>query len=72
MFSKRAINLFIILAFLVLVGFSMAMAISRKSAMGIILSIVSLGAAVTFIYYLNKAASLQEAEKQSAAENSDY
>lgn len=63
MLSRRAINLLIILGFLVLVGFSLAMSISRKNVLGIVLALISLGSAVAFIYYLGKSAELRENEQ---------
>ncbi len=55
MLSNRTINLLIIFGILMLIGFSLARAIAYKSTMGIILSIVSLGAVTVFIYYLSLA-----------------
>jgi hypothetical protein len=55
MLSNRTINLLIIFGVLMLIGFSLARAIAYKSTVGIILSIVSLGAVTIFIYYLTVA-----------------
>jgi hypothetical protein len=55
MLSNRTINLLIIFGVLMLIGFSLARAIAYKSTIGIILSIVSLGAVTVFIYYLTVA-----------------
>jgi hypothetical protein len=45
----------ILLSFMVLVGFSLARAIQYQSVMGLILSVVSLGAGIYFLYLLAKA-----------------
>jgi hypothetical protein len=55
MLSNRTINLLIIFGVLMLIGFSLARAIAYKSTVGIILSVVSLGAVTIFIYYLSLA-----------------
>ncbi len=64
MSSRQILNRFIILGFMVLVGFALAMAIYYKSFMGITLAIISLGAGVYFQYILAKAKKeLEEAEQ---------
>lgn len=55
MISREIINRIIIIAFMVLVGFCFAKAIYNRSFMGIVLALVSLGAAVYFLYLLVKA-----------------
>ena len=55
MLSRSILNRIIIFAFLVLVGFCLAMAISVQSTLGIILALVSLGAAVVFLWIAGKA-----------------
>ncbi|MGQ0737459.1 MAG: hypothetical protein ACT4OJ_00205 [Bacteroidota bacterium] len=66
MSSRQILNRIIILGFMVLVGFALAMAIYYKSFMGITLALVSLGAAVYFLYILAKAKQeLEEAEERA-------
>ena len=48
---------------MVLIGFSLAKAIYHGSFMGIVLALVSLGAAIYFLYVLAKAKEEIEAEK---------
>lgn len=55
MISRPTLNKIIIIAFMVLIGFSLAKAIYHKSFMGITLALVSLGAAIYFLYVLAKA-----------------
>ncbi|MBC7875164.1 MAG: hypothetical protein H7Y01_14265 [Ferruginibacter sp.] len=62
MISRETINRIIIISFMVLVGFCLAKAIYHKSFMGIVLALVSLGAAVYFLYILVKAKEELEAE----------
>lgn len=65
MLTNKLINRIIILAFMVLVGFSFAKAIYSQSILGIILSVVSLGAGIYFVYLLGKAREeLQAARKE--------
>jgi hypothetical protein len=69
MLSRTNLNRAIILGFMVLVGYCLARAIYWKSLMGIILALVSLGAAVYFLYILAKAreeilASQREGERE--------
>ncbi len=63
MLSRSTLNKIIIISFMVLIGFSLAKAIYHKSFMGIILALVSLGAAVYFLYILAKAKEEIEAEE---------
>ncbi|HEX4876877.1 MAG TPA: hypothetical protein VFV31_09420 [Chitinophagaceae bacterium] len=65
MLSRSLLNKVIILGFMSLVGFSLARAIYYKSFMGILLAIVSLGAAIYFLYLLVKAR--QDMESEEAA-----
>jgi Na+/H+ antiporter NhaD/arsenite permease-like protein len=63
--TRQILTRIIILGFMVLVGFALAMAIYYKSFMGIALALVSLGAAVYFLYILAKAKKeLEEAEQR--------
>ena len=55
MLSRQTLNRVIIIGFMVLVGFCLAKAIYNKSFMGIVLALVSLGAAIYFLYILVKA-----------------
>jgi general stress protein CsbA len=55
MLSRSTLNRIIIIGFMVLVGFCLAKAIYHKSFMGITLAIVSLVAAIYFLYILVKA-----------------
>lgn len=55
MLSRQTLNRLIIIGFMVLVGFCLAKAIYSKSFMGIVLALVSLGAAIYFLYILVKA-----------------
>jgi hypothetical protein len=55
MHTRQILNRLIILGFMVLVGFSLAKAIYSGSIIGVLLSLVSLGAAVYFLYTLVKA-----------------
>ena len=50
---------------MVLIGFSLAKAIYNKSFMGVTLAIVSLGAAIYFLYILAKAQAELETEEVS-------
>lgn len=63
MISRETINRIIVIAFMVLIGFCLAKAIYHKSFMGITLAIVSLGAAMFFLYILVKARQEMEAEE---------
>ncbi|MDZ4794013.1 MAG: hypothetical protein SGI83_07015 [Bacteroidota bacterium] len=63
MISRTTLNKIIIISFMVLIGFSLAKAIYHKSFMGIALALVSLGAALYFLYVLAKAKEEMEAEK---------
>lgn len=66
MFSRQFLNRSIILGFMVLVGFALAKAIYHKSFMGITLAIVSLVAAVYFLYILAKAKEEMEKAQEGA------
>ena len=55
MISRYTLNKIIVIAFMVLIGFSLAKAIYHRSDMGIILALVSFGAAIYFLYILAKA-----------------
>jgi putative effector of murein hydrolase LrgA (UPF0299 family) len=55
MHTRQILNRLIILSFMVLVGFSIAKAIYTGSIIGVLLSFISLGAAVYFLYTLAKA-----------------
>lgn len=55
MLSRPTLNRLIIIGFMVLVGFCLAKAIYHNSFMGITLALVSLGAAIYFLYILVKA-----------------
>lgn len=63
MLSRSTLNRIIIIGFMVLVGFCLAKAVYHKSFMGITLALVSLGAAVYFLYILVKAKEEMEAEE---------
>jgi Na+/H+ antiporter NhaD/arsenite permease-like protein len=66
--TRQIINKVIILGFMALVGFALAKAIYYKSFMGITLAVISLGAAVYFLYILAKAKEEYEAEKATQSE----
>lgn len=67
MISRSMLNKAIIIGFMVLIGYSLAKAIYHGSFMGITLALVSLGAAVYFLYMLAKAR--EEMENAAAEEN---
>lgn len=60
MIRRTLVNRLIFLVFMVLVGYSLAKAIQTQSVMGILLSVVSLAAAVYFLYLLAKIRREQE------------
>ena len=63
--GRQILNRIIILGFMAGVGFALAMAIYYKSFMGIALALISLGAAIYFLYILAKAKKeLEEAEQR--------
>lgn len=62
MLSRTLINRFIILGFIVLVGFSLAKSIQSGSPLGLILAIVSLCASVYFLYLLGQVKKQAEQE----------
>jgi Na+/H+ antiporter NhaD/arsenite permease-like protein len=66
--TRQILNKVIILGFMALVGFALAKAIYYKSFMGITLAVISLGAAVYFLYILAKAKEEYEAEKATQSE----
>jgi hypothetical protein len=55
MTDRPILNRFLIISFMIIVGFSLARGIYYQSVMGIILAIISLGAGVYFLYLLQKA-----------------
>ena len=57
-------NRVIVLGFLVLVGFGLARSIQYKSMLGVILALISLGAAIYFFYLLAKAQQEAKAEAE--------
>ncbi len=63
MLSNVGINRFIILGFMVMVGFAMAKSIQSGSYLGFALCVTSLGAAVYFLYLLAKMKREMEAEE---------
>jgi hypothetical protein len=63
MSSRQIINRSIIIGFMILIGFALAKAINNGSFMGILLALVSLGAAVYFLYIVAKAQQEMEEEK---------
>jgi general stress protein CsbA len=63
MIRRILTNRFIFLVFMVLVGYSLAKAIQTQSIMGMLLSAVSLGAGVYFLYLLNK---IKQQEQEEA------
>lgn len=67
MISRSMLNKAIIIGFMVLIGYSLAKAIYHGSFMGIVLALVSLGAAVYFLYLLVKAK--EELDNAAAEEN---
>ena len=68
MSSRQILNRAIILGFMAGIGFALAKAIYHRSFMGITLAIISLGAAVYFMYILAKAKEEMEAEKATQSE----
>ena len=66
--TRQILNKVIILGFMALVGFALAKAIYYKSFMGIMLAIISLGAAIYFLYIRAKAKEEYEAEKATQSE----
>ncbi len=63
MLSRSTLNRFIIIGFMVLVGFCLAKAIYNGSFMGITLALTSLGAGVYFLYLLVKGREAMEREE---------
>lgn len=68
MISRSTLNKMIIIGFMVLVGFCLAKAIYHKSFMGITLALISLGAAIYFLYILAKAREEMEMEAEEATQ----
>ena len=52
--SRKILNRIIILAFMVLVGFSLAKGIQSRSFMGVTLALTSLVAGIYFLYLVGK------------------
>ena len=52
--SRQIFNRLIILGFFALIGYSFAASFAVGSVMGIILSVISLGATLTFLYLLSR------------------
>ena len=52
----------IILVFMILVGYSIANSIKHEGFLGFFLALISLGAGISFIYFLNKARQASESE----------
>ncbi len=67
MISRPTLNKIVIISFMVLIGFSLAKAIYHGSFMGITLALVSLGAAIYFLYVLAKAKEDMEMEAEETA-----
>jgi disulfide bond formation protein DsbB len=65
MLTRTMLNRLIIIGFMVLVGFSLAKSIQAGSIIAVILSIVSLGAGVYFLYLLTKAQQEMEGEESA-------
>ena len=65
MLSRTFVNRFLILSFMVLVGFSIAKSIQVSSLLGLILAIISLGAGIYFIYLLQQLNANREQEETS-------
>ncbi|MGZ5221221.1 MAG: hypothetical protein ACXWC7_14125 [Chitinophagaceae bacterium] len=63
MLSHTFVNRFLILSFMVLVGFSIAKSIQASSPLGLILAIVSLGSGIYFIYLLQQLYASREQEE---------
>ena len=64
MIYRTFLNRVIVLGFLVLVGFGLARSIQYRSMLGIILALISLGAAIYFFYLLAKAQQETQAETE--------
>lgn len=60
---SQLLNRFLILGFMIIVGFCLARGIYYRSIMGIILALVSLGAGVYFLHLLAKAKRELETEE---------
>lgn len=60
---RTFLNRVIILGFLVLVGFGLARSLQYKSMLGVVLALISLGAAIYFFYLL--ATAQQEANAET-------
>ena len=63
MILRSIINLALVFAIVVAVGYCVAESLKYGSAIGFILALVSLGAVVYFIYLLTKAKQEQETEE---------
>ena len=66
MLSRTTLNRAIIIGFMVLIGYCLAKAIYHKRFMGITLALVSLGAALYFLYILVKAREEMDMEAEEA------
>ena len=64
MSSRLILTRSIVIGFMVLIGFALAKAIYHGSFMGIVLALVSLGAAVYFLYVAAKARQEMEMEEE--------
>ena len=65
---RTILNRVIILGFLVGVGFMLAKSIQYRNMLGVVFSLISLGAAVRFFYLLAKAQQeIAEAEREEVA-----
>ena len=63
MLSRPIINRFLVLCFMVLIGYCLAKSIKYQSTIGVILALVSLGAGIYFLYLLGKARQEMETEE---------
>lgn len=63
MIHKPILNRFLIISFMILVGFCLARGVYYQSTIGIVLALTSLGAGICFLYLLTKAKQEMETEK---------
>lgn len=67
MSPRQLLTRLVVLGFMALVGFALAMGIYYKSFMGITLALISLGAGVYFLYIVSKSRrEMQEATEEIA------
>ena len=66
MLARTFLNRFIILAFLILVGWCLARGIYYRSVIGIILALTSLGAAIYCLYLVGKLKEEQQRQEETA------